>query len=342
MSLISSRLAAIGLALLPAVLLVAFFSFGPGEKMYQGLLATIFEQQRNFHTAMKDALSTLADGAGMSAGVALIFGSFLYGVFHAAGPGHGKVILSTYLLTQPENVRRSLMLAVMSALMQGFVAIFLVYGLFFLFDMVPQQSRDAVVWSERLSYALVIAIGGWLIWRAVQGFRSLTAHQQHHGPSHDEHTHHGHGHAEHHSHNHHHDHDHDGVCSTCGHSHVPSQTQIEEARDWRSALGVVLSIGLRPCSGAILVLVFARFVNIEWAGMLSVLAISLGTALTVSMVAFVALRMRSFALGLSSKTSDGMAWAAHTFAALGGAAFLFLGYGLLAASYAPTVRSMGL
>ncbi|MFD0916265.1 nickel/cobalt transporter [Pseudahrensia aquimaris] len=338
MSLIGSRFFAVSLALLPAVLLVAFFSYGPGEALYRDLLVYVFEQQRNFHDAMKNSLSTMADGAGLSAGASLVIGSFLYGVFHAAGPGHGKVILSTYLLTQPENVRRSLGLAFASALMQGFVAIFLVYGLFWLFDMVPKQSREAVIWSERLSYGLVIAIGGWLLWRAVRGFLSLRKADAHHHHDH-AHDHHGH---HHHDHSHGHNHGAGEVCSTCGHSHVPTQEDVAQARDIKSWLGVIFSIGLRPCSGAVLVLVFARFVDLEIAGVFAVLAISLGTAITVGMVAFVAVRMRTFALGLSSGAGDGMAWAAHTFAALGGVFFLFMGYGLLAASFAPVSRGMGL
>ena len=61
--------------------------------------------------------------------------------------------------------------------------------------------------------------------------------------------------------------------------------QLERAGNWRTSLGVVFSIGLRPCSGAILVLVFARAVDLPLAGVAAVAAMSMGTAATVVMLA---------------------------------------------------------
>ena len=105
---------------------------------------------------------------------------------------------------------------------------------------------------------------------------------------------------------------------------------------------VIFAIGLRPCSGAVLVLVFARFAGLQWAGVASVLAISLGTALTVSVLALIAVQLRSFAMQLGSGSGVSLGILSGGLTILAGAIFTLFGYGLLLASFAPTTRSMGL
>lgn len=326
--------------LLTSGLLLAFVAFllrGPLQEAYFDFLAFIFDMQKSFHTSMTGSLKDLSTGGGSSAATGLIVGSFLYGVFHAAGPGHGKVILSTYLLTQPEKVGRSVMLAFASAIMQGITAIAIVYGLFYLFDIVARDSQIAVTWSERLAFALVIIVGCMLLLRGIRGLGlSRFILREDDAP----HNNHSHGPID-----HHHDHDHGKgeSCEVCGHAHLPSARQMEEVRDWRSALGIVLSIGLRPCSGAVLVLVFARFTQIPLAGIGAVLAISIGTALTVAMLAVVSVKARDLAVQLSGGASSKTAtYIANGAALLGGIVLIALGTGLLNASFEPVRRSMGL
>jgi len=316
--------AALGLPLLVGLYLLAV---GPGADLYHAFLSWVFTEQRAYHGSMTQALQDFSKSAGINTGWTIVFGSFLYGVFHAAGPGHGKVILSTYLLTQPEKMKKSVGLAAVSALVQGLVAIFLVYGLFYLFGLVSKDMKLAVSWSERLAFALVIAIGLMLIWRAVKGFGWFRS---------------KHDHSHSHSHAHDHHHHHDEVCESCGHAHTPTSDQVDQASDLRSTIGVILSIGLRPCSGAVLVLVFARFAGIPWAGVMSVLAISLGTALTVSAIAVLSVQARRIALSLAGSGTiwvDRVAW---SLAFAGGVVLILLGWGLMAASFDAPVRSMGL
>ena len=123
---------------------------------------------------------------------------------------------------------------------------------------------------------------------------------------------------------------------------MPTNEQVDAATDWRTTLGVILSIGLRPCTGAILVLVFARFADVAWAGVLAVLAMSLGTALTVSALAITSVGARNFAmkmLGSSGTWGDRLG----AYAAIAGGLFLgLIGGGLFYGSFEPATRSMGL
>lgn len=348
MHMTAGRFIAASFVLLPLLLVTGFVVLGTGGELYRDFLAWIYAEQRAFHADMTDSLAAHARGAGLSTGLAIVVGAFLYGVFHAAGPGHGKVILSTYLLTQPEKVGKSVALGLISSLVQGLVAIVLVYGLFFIFGFVARDAKIAVAWSERLAFALVMVVGLMLIWRAAKGMGWIQAERGSKGSahSHDHHDHSSHGHSHGHDHggDHHHAHTHgaDGVCSSCGHAHAPTAEQIDEASDWRSTLGVIFSIGLRPCSGAVLVLVFARFSGIPWSGVAAVVAMSLGTAITVTLIAFLSVKARGLALQLAGSDSGWTDLVAHAMALLGGMLLIAIGYGLMATSFNAPVRSMGL
>ena len=340
----STRWYVLGLVGLIGFSLLAYFF---GTSAYTQFIGWVYAGQKMFHGQMTDNLSKFADSASGATAWAVVFGSFLYGVFHAAGPGHGKVILSTYLLAQPHEVKKSVYMSAAASILQGIVAILLVYGLFYAFGLVAKETKAAVVWSERLAFALVMVVGLVLIWRAVKGFGWVgsRAHAHDHHDNHGDHGHsHNHAHEHHHGHNHSHGHHHDehGVCSTCGHAHVPSSEQVAEATDFRTIIGIIFSIGLRPCSGAVLVLVFAKFAGIPFAGVLSVFAISIGTAITVSTMAIMSVQARKLAVTLLDGAVGKADAVGNVIALVGGVLLILVGYGLLQTTFFAPVRSMGL
>ncbi len=276
--------------------------------------AWVLAKQRELHRDLTASMRALAREGSLATGWTLILISFLYGVFHAAGPGHGKAVIASYLITQREKVRRGVLLAVASAFTQGLVAILLVYGLIGVTGWLPRDTQMAVTWSERLSYVLVAGIGGMLIYRAV-GKRLRRAAAGGAGGAHD--------------HGHDHDHDH------CGHNHGPSAEQIERAGDLRTAAGVVLSVGLRPCTGSIVVLVFAKVVHLTWAGVAAVAAISAGTAITVAAIAYAAINARAWTARHSGMDARKAALVGDIVGAVGGGLIFWMGATLLAASFGP-------
>jgi len=276
-------------------------------------LAWIATQQRNFHLELSAALKALKADGGTAAAWSLVLASFLYGVFHAAGPGHGKVVLTTYLLTQGTRVRRGIVMATAAAFLQGVVAVVLVYGLIYLAGWLPRDTSGAVSWAERLSYALVAGIGLVLAVRALGSGWALIA-----GPHRA------------------------GAACAHDHDHGPTPEQLDRARDLRTVAAVVFSIGLRPCSGAILVLVFAKALGMAWAGVGAVAAISAGTAIAVACLALLATNARNWAASAVSH-SGGAGWqlGAHGVALVGGGILVAVGGSLLANSFA-AVHPLGL
>ncbi len=280
----------------------------------------IVSQQRAIQTSLTDSLRSLTADGGIAATWGLIVAAGLYGILHAAGPGHGKVVLTTYLVTHGARLGRGVGMAAAAAACQGLVALVLVYGLIYLAGWLPRDTASAVDWTERASYALVTAIGAYLVWRAARAvYREVQARRQvavtADAVVHDSH--------------HHHDHD-----ETCDCGHIPSASQIESANDLRTMAGVVLSIGLRPCSGAVLVLVFARALDLPWAGVAAVAAMSAGTAFAVASLAFLAVYARDRVTSLLGRDGGAWALAANGIAMTGGGVLIAVGLSLMAASFA--------
>ncbi|MEX0955090.1 MAG: nickel/cobalt transporter [Rhizobiaceae bacterium] len=304
----------------------------PSSGLFAGFLNWINTQQQGFYRALTGALKTMKqDGSGTWFLVGL---SFAYGVFHAAGPGHGKAVISSYMLANEVALRRGIMLSLLSALLQGLTAILVMAAVFLVLRGTSISMTDATRVLEIASYALVTGFGLWLLWRKaglrlVARFGGRPAHSLSAGTPHD-HAHHDHAH---HSHaHHHHGHSH-GPGEECDHAHMPDPELIGGDRfDWRTAWTAIGAVGLRPCTGALIVLSFA-FLNGLWvAGIVSVLAMSLGTAITVSVLATLAVTAKNWAVAIAGGGSR-RGNTIHAAIEIFGAALVFLlGLTLLTAS----------
>ncbi|MBY8917696.1 nickel/cobalt transporter [Nitratireductor sp. L1-7-SE] len=331
---------------------------------FAGTLQWINTQQQAFYRTLTGALKAMReDGSRLWVLIGL---SFAYGVFHAAGPGHGKAVISSYMLANEVALRRGVILSFASALLQGLTAIVLMSVVFLALRGTSISMTDAAWFLETVSFGLIAAFGAWLLWRKTSGLirtsapapqpmHSLSAahvhdHTHHHRHAHcgDHHDHstcdhdhhhpdeHACGHDHHHGHAHEHSHDHGPgeVCPSCGHAHAPDPALLTGERfDWKTAGSAIAAVGIRPCSGALIVLTFA-FLNSLWlGGILSVVAMSIGTAITVSVLATLAVTAKNWAVALSggNRASNRL----HNAIEIGGAALVMvLGLTLLAASLA--------
>ncbi|WP_417793817.1 nickel/cobalt transporter [Terasakiella pusilla] len=310
------------LLLICAIWLFPVDAFASEASYWTQTVHYIRVQQQQFHRELAGAIRAL-QGGGIQAVWGMVTISFLYGVFHAAGPGHGKAIISTYLLSQESQLKRGIFLSFASAFVQGLSAVVLVQGLVGLVGLSRSDAKDTVPLLEMVSFGLIAVIGLVLIKRA-----SLALYRKNKtAPSHDHDHHHDHSHNHDHSHDHAHD---DHTCSTCGHSHAPSADMLAKNTSLRDTIAIIFSVGIRPCSGSVLVLIFAEIIGLSWAGIASVFAISFGTALTVSALATLAVYFRKSALYLAERQGGAMIQNLSLLAALlGGVIITGLGVSLL-------------
>jgi nickel/cobalt exporter len=314
-----------GLALaLPDVALAQTGPFGaprpPAALPAEGFVGWILAKQAVFYRELSGLIrAAKADGSAVWA----LFGlSFLYGVFHAAGPGHGKAVISSYLIANGETWRRGVVLSFVSAMIQAAVAVGVVAVAAGLIGVTAKAMGETVRWIEIVSYGLIALVGLQLTWSKGRGFVHAWCapshqpsgdhgHGHHHGDLHEDHRRHA-------GRDHRHDHaatagatearthqerlhDHD---DHAGHSHGPTPQELAGPGGWQRGLSAVVAVGLRPCSGAILVLVFALAQGLFWAGIAATFMIGLGTALTVAIIATLAVSARSLAARFARGSGD--------------------------------------
>jgi nickel/cobalt transporter (NicO) family protein len=189
---------------------------------------------------------------------------------------------------------------------------------------------DATHALEVASFAMITAFGAYLLW--IKIFKKGHSHAYlEHTHNHDENCDHCNG----------HNHEAAGIkrdgksefaCDTCGHVHAPNPQMIAREFNWKTASAAVFAVGLRPCSGALIILTFAILNGLYIGGIMSVLAMALGTAITVSTLATLAVTAKNVAMRYTNADASGRI---HRAIEIFGAGLVFvLGLTLLLASLA--------
>jgi ABC-type nickel/cobalt efflux system permease component RcnA len=251
------------------------------------ILGQVVEWQTEMNAAMRRQLLRARDGQSLRPALIIIVFAFLYGVAHALGPGHGKVVIGSYFLTRRARVIHGIAMSGIAALVQAISAIVLVGLLALILDASSASILDQAATIELISYGAIIAIGLWMAWGVITG--------REHDHGHD------HGHSLEHAHDH------------------PRQPR---GAVWRLA-ATGAAVGLRPCSGAILVLLFSLANDILAVGVLATFAMAVGVAITVTAVSLTSLGMRRAAAAAGGRT-ERLAERGYAFAAFAGAILIVL------------------
>jgi nickel/cobalt transporter (NicO) family protein len=287
--------------------------------LFGGVLLYVNYYQQSFYRALTGALGAMRqDPHELWMLLAL---SFAYGVFHAAGPGHGKAVISSYMLANETALRRGIAISFVSSLLQGAVAMAVVGLAYFLLRGTGITLTRATNTMEIASYAMVAVFGAWMLIKKLRMIRirhsatsALFAASGYPASLHFDAAPAGSAARS------------PIICADCGQTHLPSVERVGAAD---------FSLGLRPCSGALLVLTFALLNGLYLGGALAVLAMSFGTAMTVSALAILAVGAKGVALRITGRGTSLSNGISHAFEIAGALFVLLLGLLLLAAALHP-------
>jgi nickel/cobalt transporter (NicO) family protein len=281
----------------------------PGAALFPRLVGWLISMQLYFNQHITAAVRAIRhDGSAIWTLLAL---SFAYGVVHAAGPGHGKAVVSSYLLATRQTLRNGITLAFVASLAQAAGAIALILVASLVLHMTSVAMTQADFYFEIASDALIVMLGCWLVWskiirpawprrlnfepvnafappqlagamiKGASRFQATEVMELPTTPFAHRDT---------------------GACD-CGHFHMPDAAAVEGSLDWSKAWTVVASTALRPCTGALIVLVFSISQGLLLAGVAATLVMGLGTALTVASLAVLAVSARKTAFMLTGADS---------------------------------------
>jgi nickel/cobalt transporter (NicO) family protein len=247
-------------------------------------------KQQNFYGRIANSIRQLKTSSASTAAWTLLTISFFYGVFHAAGPGHGKAVVTGWVLATENELRRGILIAFLSALVQALTAIVAVTFILLFVQGGALMAKNAAGYLESASYLLIAAMGLYLVWNGFNSFRRKPVaatgpfemvSRPDNGTAHN------------------HKHGHDENCG-CGHAHAPAASEVRGEWSLSRAFAMAFAVGIRPCSGAILVLVASYSLGLYWAGVLSTLAMGFGVFLTIAAIAALAVFAKNTAFKLVS------------------------------------------
>ena len=292
------------------------------------------DMQQEFYGKMSGELRRMRGSSAMTASLTLMLLSFGYGIFHAVGPGHGKAVISAWLLATENELKRGVLISFMSAIIQALTAIVLVSALLLLVASAGASARNVAGVLESTSYGLIGVMGLYLVWTAVSSiFGSRPDPQRQVGPAGNQ-THHFETFQPLHNGT---PHIHGPDCG-CGHAHVPEARQLRGDWSFVRAFSLAFAVGIRPCTGALLVLIFANAMGLYWAGIASTFAMAIGTFITVSVIAAIAVYSKKLAARVARRDDRWLDWLGFGLRLGGGAVIAFLGtilfLGSLGTSYA--------
>jgi ABC-type nickel/cobalt efflux system permease component RcnA len=263
------------------------------------LTPVLQDLHRMLHDVLIGNLRAFQDAGSATAFGALVAGSFLYGVLHAIGPGHGKVVIGAYMFADERTLRHGLLITSLASLLQAIVAIALVLSLFLVLGLAQATIVSAAAWMECASFSLLTVIGMLMVTR---GARVLGAGSGISAKSSRPHAC-GNG----------------GGCG-CIRGHAATMQQLRDLKGLRSSAAVVASIGLRPCTGALFLMVFSCLTQRIWAGIAATLAMGLGTGMGVAAIAVAAAYSRKRLLHIASGSEARLAVATGVASIVGGLA----------------------
>lgn len=282
----------------PAQALAQTNPFGPpggrtATPQPSGLGTWLLMQQAEFHRAMTGTMRQVTQSPG--AIFSLVGLAFTYGVFHAIGPGHGKAVITSYLIANEAALKRGIALSFGAALTQAVVAFGVVLIVAMMMGGTARTMDNTVNWIEKIGFAIILAMGLSIVMRKMRALFSTQP----------------------------------AACAPgCGHDHGFDVVALTQTRP-RDLVFTAIGAGIRPCAGAIILLVFALTQKLFWAGAFAVFAMAIGTAIGTSVFALLAVKAKQLALGLASGRTIWASRVLLVFEALAGLALALFGLALL-------------
>ncbi|MEE1612836.1 nickel/cobalt transporter [Microvirga sp. CF3016] len=277
------------------------FGMGLREATPSGSIgAWILAVQSGFYGSLQAGVRAMKENG--SALFSLLLVGFAYGVFHAAGPGHGKGVISAYLVADEKALRKGFLLSLAAALVQALVAIAIVSIVSLALRATASTMNKLAMNVELASFLAVALLGAVMTWRKagkVLGVLALARNP--YAP----------------------------VQEDCDHVHMPPPEELGRLTRWRDMAGVALAAGIRPCAGALIVLVFSLSQGLFAAGIAATFAMALGTALTTGAIAALAVFFKTMALKVAGGRGASGAIAIAGLELLAAAFVLVLGASLL-------------
>jgi ABC-type nickel/cobalt efflux system permease component RcnA len=217
----------------------------------QKLFASLNRLQRELNSRLSELSRKVTEEHDLLTLGSLLLLAFAYGAIHALGPGHGKIVMTSYAISNPLKARHGIALGIFISIVHTLSAILLVVIIYFLLKVsFLSNSAEPKKIITLISYGLFMIMGCYLLIKGILAFRAKKP-----------------------------------ACGCC-HAEPIKDTRVTYL------FFPALAIGLVPCEGTILLLVFSISIQALWVGIVLSFTMSLGMAVTISLIGLLAIGSR--------------------------------------------------
>ncbi len=219
----------------------------------------------------------------------IMFVTFIYGVVHALGPGHGKTLTFSYFLSEETNIKKGIAVGCIIGFLHATSALFLVLLLYFTIKKAHLNNIEEMSRTIKLvSYALIAVIGLFLLAKKVYDIRKRRG----------------------------------------------FKGEEIEIQNTQSIIPFAIAVGLVPCTGSTIVLLFSLSLGVLKIGIISIIFMALGMATTISIVGILTILAKSKVKKILSEKSNGYSLFQNIVSVLGAFLIFMLGAILFLGVYA--------
>ena len=231
-------------------------------------LEVLKEQLTKLKKELKDILKNIKATNDILSYLWLLFFSFLYGIIHAIGPGHGKSLVSSYFLNQNKSYVKAFSISSLIAVVHTFSAFILTYFIYtsvgFIFN---STVANVELIATKVSAGIIILIAIYLIYRKIRNSKPKINFQKN---------------------------DKKFSFTTSKVTHTESLScACNSCKTTSTDIGVILAAGIIPCPGTITIFLFTFGLGIYFVGFLSALFMSLGMSLIIFLTAILSVKIRN-------------------------------------------------
>jgi len=229
------------------------------------LIHNLITVQKKINTSLTFYIKEIKNNS-LEALFYLLFTSFIYGIIHALGPGHGKALVTSYFLSQKAKIRKGFLAGLLIALVHSFSAVLIIGSIFlFIRTSLLINFENIRHYVSIISFSIIILIGFYMILSAIK--ETVTGNNP----------------------------------QTEGIKIIEDNRNNNPTRGFTA---IVLTAGIIPCPGAAMILLFAINMNIFYAGLFSVICMSCGMAVTISAAGIISILIKKYSLkipGINNK-----------------------------------------
>jgi len=138
-------------------------------QLYSEFLKQLVSWQYQLNNYISSTIRSVNDENSLSASFLVLLIAFLYGVVHAAGPGHGKALVAFYFTSNKSDYKKAFKMGYMISIIHALSALVFTFGIFFILKtMFRKNFNEFSQMTMQISAVMIMLVAIYIIYHAIK------------------------------------------------------------------------------------------------------------------------------------------------------------------------------